>query len=103
MRTIKKRQDDNSDKGPKQITFRTIRGFKFREFVVSLTTRLRARIKVCGVRSIRSIMDIVNESFRGELFDEIPSRQTIEDWCEKAGLDVCTGAKDLLKNEEQSM
>lgn len=60
----------------------------------------RARVKVCGVRSIRSILDIVNESFHGELFDKIPSHQTIEDWCEKAGLDVCTGAKDLFKNEE---
>ena len=66
MRTIKKRQDGNSDKEPKQITFRTIRGFKFKEFVVSLATRLRARVKVCGVRSIRSILDIVNESFHVE-------------------------------------
>lgn len=100
VKTIKKRSDNNSDKEPKQITFRTIRGFKFKEFVVSMATRLRARVKACGVRSIRTILEIINESFHGELFEDIPSRQTIEDWCEKAGLDVYTGAKDLFKDEE---
>lgn len=52
------------------------------------------------MRSIRTILEIINESFHGELFDKIPSPQTIEDWCEKAGLDVYTGAKDLFKDED---
>lgn len=68
-----------------------------------MATRLRARVKSCGIRSIRAILEIVNESFGDRLFDKIPSPQVIDDWCKKAGLDVHTGAKDEFIDEEYAM
>lgn len=59
---------------------------------------LRASVTVCGARSIVTILEIINECFDGALFDDIPCHQTIEDWCEKAGLDMHTRVKDQFKS-----
>ena len=51
-------------------------------------------------RSIVVILEILNECFKGELFDSIPCNQVIEDWCEKAGLDMHTKVKDQFVDNE---
>ena len=61
---------------------------------------LRASVTVCGARSIVTILEILNECLDGAFFDDIPCHQTIEDWCEKAGLDMHTGVKDKFKSED---
>ena len=96
----KKREDDKADSRTKQITFRTIKGYEFNEFVIKLASLLRSSVTVCGSKSIVKILTILNECFNSELFDKIPSNQTIEDWCEKAGLDMHTGVKDKFTDKD---
>lgn len=95
--------DDKVDERTTTITVRRIKGYEFTEFTIGLAARLRARVKSCGIRSIRTILEVVNESFGDKLFDKIPSGQVIEDWCEKAGLDVHTGARDELAEDDYVM
>lgn len=83
-----------ADKGTAPVLGRPIRGYEFNEFVIGLATRLRASLKACGARSIQIILGIINECFGNKLFDKIPSHTTIDDWCEKAGLDMYMGVKD---------
>jgi exonuclease SbcD len=68
--------------------------------VIRLAVLLRSRLPICGSRSIVVILEILNECFKGELFDSIPCNQVIEDWCEKAGLDMHTKVKDQFVDNE---
>jgi hypothetical protein len=68
--------------------------------VIRLAVLLRSRLPICGSRSIVVILEILNECFKGELFDCIPCNQVIEDWCEKAGLDMHTKVKDQFVDNE---
>ena len=68
----KKRADHKTDRGTKQITFRTAWGYKYNELVIRLAVLLRSRLPICGSRSIVVILEILNECFKGELFDSIP-------------------------------
>ena len=45
------------------------------------------------------ILELLNEAFGNKLFDKIPSHQTIEDWCEKMGLDMYVNAKNEYKEQ----
>ena len=68
--------------------------------MIRLAVLLRSRLPICGSRSIVVILEILNECFKGELFDSIPCNQVIEDWCEKAGLDMHTKVKDQFVDNE---
>ena len=68
--------------------------------MIRLAVLLRSRLPICGSRSIVVILEIFDECFKGELFDSIPCNQVIEDWCEKAGLDMHTKVKDQFVDNE---
>lgn len=96
----KKRANCKADRGTKQIAFRTAWGYKYNELVLKLAVLLRSRLPICGSRPIVVILEILNECFKRELFDCIPSNQVIEDWCERAGLDMHTKVRDQFADKD---
>lgn len=47
-------------------------------------------------------MEIINDSFEG-ILGQIPSRNTIEDWVKKCGLDIYNSSKDFKKADDYAI
>lgn len=62
---------------------------------------LYARVK-CGFRAVVDILKIVNQAFGG-ILGKIPSRNTIENWVKKCGLDIYNTPKKSIKPKDYAM
>ena len=56
----------------------------------------------CGFRAVVKILEIVNDAFGGVL-GRIPSRNTIEDWIKKCGLDIYNTPQNIEKASDYAM
>lgn len=56
----------------------------------------------CGFRAVVDILKIVNQAFDG-ILGEIPSRNTIENWVKKCGLDIYNTPKKSLASRDYAM
>ena len=56
----------------------------------------------CGFRSVVKILEIINDAFEG-ILGRIPSRNTIENWIKKCGLDIYNHPHHLDKSNDYAM
>ncbi|MDR2692332.1 MAG: hypothetical protein LBB73_08615 [Dysgonamonadaceae bacterium] len=94
----KRRSEHRVEQKTGTFTFEPIKGHRYSEFVVRLSTLLYCRVN-CGLRSTVEILNIVNEALDG-LLGDIPSYTTIENWVKKCGLEVYKTAGESLKDTD---
>ena len=63
-----------------------------------MSTLLYSRVN-CGLRSVVTILEVINESFDG-ILGSVPNYNTIENWVKKCGLKVYTASGDFLADKE---
>lgn len=99
---LKKRDKDyRSERRTATITLEPIARHRYKELVVRLGTQLYSRINCC-FRAVVDILKIINEAFDG-ILGGIPSRNTIENWVKKCGLDIYNSPKNSRELDKYAM
>lgn len=97
----KRDRDYRSERRTVTITLEPISRHRYKELVVRLSTLLYTRVN-CGFRSVVKILEIINDAFEG-ILGRIPSRNTIENWIKKCGLDIYNHPHHLDKSNDYAM
>ena len=95
-RSKKKRRSENrTERRTVTITLESVKGHQYSELVIRLSTLLYAQTG-CGLRSVVSILKVINDVFNG-ILGQLPCYNTIENWVKKIGLDVYNTSGQSLK------
>ena len=98
-RKKKKSADHRIEQRARTVVVKPVRGHKFSELAIRLATTIYTNVG-CGLRSVVTLLEIIDECFNGVFEGELPSHTEISNWAKKIGLSTYLDSGKSLSGKE---
>ena len=95
----KKSADNRIERRARAVVVKPVRGHKFSELAIRLATTIYTNVG-CGLRSVVTLLEIIDECFNGVFEGELPSHTEISNWAKKIGLSTYLDSGQEISGQE---